>query len=203
MHLILVRHGATTAAAGCCVGQQDVGLSAAGLHDIRALADSWNVDRFDAPARIVASDLRRARDSAAPFVERFGIPLHVDRRLREMSFGEWDGRDWSEIARVDAARLRTWGDRWTEAAPPGGETVEELRSRARAFLNELSPIVRAAGGSVLVVAHAGWIRAAISVLLVEPPSRLLDRPIDHARVSIVRLTAEGAELAVENAAAID
>jgi broad specificity phosphatase PhoE len=185
--LVLVRHGATIAGAGCCVGQADVSLSPEGAAEMAELARRWNLRQIAEPSRIIMSDLSRAVHSAAPFVERFGIEAERDARLREMSFGAWNGLDWNAIERDDALQFRRWAERWTELAPPGGETVANLSARARAFLDETRAAYAASDDTVLVVSHAGWIRAALAALFDEPASQLLTRPIDYARATIVQV----------------
>jgi probable phosphoglycerate mutase len=72
----------------------------------------------------------------------------ADARLRELDFGDLEGRRWEEIGpSVQAALLRFEG-----ARPPGGESVEELRGRVEGFLSSLAP------GRHLVFTHGGVIR---------------------------------------------
>ena len=202
MRLVLVRHGETVAGPGCCVGQADVGLSREGMLAAEELARSWNVGKFSAPTRLLMSDLVRARDSASAFVERFKIGGEVDARLREMSFGAWDGLQWNAIERDDMLRFRRWADRWTALAPPGGETVADLSARAKSVLDELRARHAATDDTVLIVSHAGWIRAALSLLFDEPTSQMLTRPIDYARATVVNVHAESAQLIASNTAKI-
>jgi broad specificity phosphatase PhoE len=62
----------------------------------------------DRPWRIVASPLRRARDTAGIIGARLGLPVEFDDRLMELTVGEWEGR------------LRpTWRARIPSASPTG------------------------------------------------------------------------------------
>ncbi len=119
-----------------------------------------------------------------------------------MSFGAWDGRQWDDIERDDAVEFRRWAERWTELAPPKGETVTELTTRARAFLEDLRDAHADSNETVLVVSHAGWIRAALSVLLEEPAAAILARRIDYAHATILRVDSATIELLAENTATI-
>jgi broad specificity phosphatase PhoE len=202
MRLILVRHGETIAGPGCCVGQADIALSGPGNLSVEELARSWNVRKFSAPSRILMSDLSRATASAAPFVARFAVEPEPDVRLRELSFGKWDGIDWQAIERDDSFQYRRWSERWTELAPPGGETVAQLSARARSVLDELRLQHASADDTVLIVSHAGWIRAALSVLFDEPASQILTRPIDYARATVVQLDPNGAGVIASNTATL-
>ena len=175
--LYLVRHGETVGSAGLAVGQTDLQLSPEGVREVETLAASW---RGPAPDLLVASDLSRAARSAQILAARFGGFPTFDPRLRELSFGDWEGQPWDEIHRDDPGRLAAWGERWWEVAPPGGETYAQLARRVRAWFAELTP---RAGEVVVVVAHGGSLRALLAALLDLPPAELFQRHLDLAHVS--------------------
>jgi broad specificity phosphatase PhoE len=87
--LVLWRHGETDYnAAGRMQGHLDSALTPVG----------WNQARFAAPALarfspdlVIASDLHRATDTATVLTEALGVPLRIDKRLRETHLGEWQG----------------------------------------------------------------------------------------------------------------
>ena len=191
MRLVLVRHGETEAGQGRAVGHLDLPMSTAGARAVAALARCW---RGPAPGRIVASDLRRAVDSARLLARRHGSAgAETDPRLRELSFGEWEGLTWDEIHRRDRRRLESWGRRWWEAGPPGGETYAELSARVMAWFAELSresareerEQERGEAAVILVVAHGGSLRALLAGLLDLPPAEVFDLRLDYAHVSEV------------------
>jgi broad specificity phosphatase PhoE len=63
---------------------------------------------------------------------------------------------------------------------------------------------RPSGTTIVIVAHAVWIRAARAVILDEPAATMFDRPIDYAHATIVRIAADGhANVARMNAVTID
>ncbi|HRK78542.1 MAG TPA: histidine phosphatase family protein, partial [Thiobacillus sp.] len=47
--------------------------------------------------RVVASPLLRCRAFAETLAGRHGLPLAVDARLKEVGFGEWEGKSAAEI----------------------------------------------------------------------------------------------------------
>jgi 2,3-bisphosphoglycerate-dependent phosphoglycerate mutase/probable phosphoglycerate mutase len=160
--LVLWRHGETDYnAAGRMQGHLDSALTEVG----------WNQARFAVPALarfepdlVIASDLRRATDTATVLTEAIGVPLRIDKRLRETHLGDWQGLTGAE---VDAG----WPgerDRWrvdATWAPPGGESRVEVAERAAEVVNDLlsEPVQ-----TVLLAAHGGLITALTARLLSLP-----------------------------------
>jgi alpha-ribazole phosphatase len=143
----LMRHG-PPARIGLMLGHSDE-PAASDAHD--RLAERVQSVTAD---RIVASDLRRAADGARAIAHVHNLPLRLDARWRELDFGAWDACDPAQLRQEDLQRF--WADP-DGHKPPGGESWSALRKRVRGALLALS-------GPVIVVSHAGAIRAAVSVL---------------------------------------
>lgn len=186
MKLYLVRHGEAEGSEGRAVGQLDLPLSDLGARNMEALAASW---QGPSPSRLFASDLRRAADSARILAKRFGIEPVLDARLREVSFGEWEGRAWDEVYENDRQRYDAWSGRWWDLAPPGGESFADLAVRVLAWFRDLEK-----GQDATVVAHGGSIRALLVELLAIPRERAFDLSLSPARVSAVEIKGGGCEL---------
>ncbi len=189
MKLYFVRHGEAEGSEGLAVGQLDLPLSALGARNMEALAASWH---GPSPVRLFASDLRRATDSARILARSFGVeppdPI-VDARLREVSFGDWEGRAWDEIYESDRRRYDAWSKRWWDLAPPGGESFVDLAVRVRAWYQDLGD-----GEEVIAMAHGGSIRALLVELLAIPRERVFELQLSPARVSAVEIKGGGCEL---------
>lgn len=111
-------------------------------------------------ARILASDLGRAKGTAGILNRVLRLPVTLDRRLREQHFGEWTGKYWRDIPAADIAAAEAAG--W-QFHPPGGETRADVRARAE---HALIDAARAnAGRNVLVVTHSGVVKAVVYHLL--------------------------------------
>lgn len=184
--LYLVRHGEAEGSDGRAVGHLDLPLSVAGLRQVEALAASWH---DSTPDRLFASDLRRAVDSARILAARTGGVLSLDPRLRELSFGEWEGLGWDEIHQGYRCQLAAWGERWWEVAPPGGETFADLSRRSLSWFHELPE-----EEVVMAVGHGGSLRALLAALLGFSPKEVFDLRLDHAHVSAVAVDGESCEL---------
>jgi len=105
------------------------------------------------PVRLFSSDLPRCADLAHGLGEKWSIPVHLDPRLREMNFGEWEGRHYDAIEAEDGERWHTWCTNWRTQAPPAGESLETFTGRVSRWLEDQRPTPTDA-----IVTHAGVIR---------------------------------------------
>jgi broad specificity phosphatase PhoE len=171
--LLLIRHGRPVdEARGRCYGRLDVGLSPEGLVEAAVLGRALTA------ATVVSSPARRAFETAAAL----GEP-EVDARLRELDFGELEGRTYEEIERERPELFAAWMRTPTEVRFPGGEGFEDLRRRAAAAAAELR--ARHDGGTVAVVTHGGVVRALLADALGLPSAAIFRLDVGYARVSVV------------------
>ncbi len=184
MPLIFVRHGQAEGVKGRCVGHFDAPLSQQGIDQIQALSFAESN-----ATHIVSSDLKRAQQSAGIIARALSLTPATDPRLREMNFGEWDGRLWSELEQTDSTRLSGWMEHWTAVAPPRGETVSDLAARVRSFLRDMTALTMRADRTIIVVAHAGSTRAALCELNGVPLSNMFDIVVEHATLITAKLGA--------------
>lgn len=161
--LVLWRHGETDYnASGRMQGQLDSALTQIG----------WNQARFAVPvlARfspdlVVASDLRRATDTATVFTTATGVPLKIDKRLRETNLGIWQGKTSEEVDEQWPGGRQIWQTDPTWS-PPGGESRVEVAVRAFEVVADLDS--NEAVSTVLICSHGG-LMAAITGHLLELP----------------------------------
>jgi glucosyl-3-phosphoglycerate phosphatase len=167
--IALVRHGQSTWNAEARLqGQADPPLSELGRREAAALAPAL---RAFAPERVIASDLRRATETAAAL----GHPgAALDPAWREIHVGEWAGRP---LAELPPGEEPAW--RGGDLVPPGGETWDELAARVSDALDGLL----AAGGDWLVITHGGVIRAAVSYITGADARRIAGPP--NASMTVV------------------
>jgi len=145
--IVLVRHGQSTwNAEGRLQGQADPPLSRLGRREAVAL----RAVLADFPGRVLSSDLRRTRETAAALGHPEAAPDPV---WREIGVGEWAGRP---LADLPAGPEPSW--RGGDLVPPGGEPWPEMVARVGGALDALLD----QGGDWLVVTHGGVIRAAVA-----------------------------------------
>jgi broad specificity phosphatase PhoE len=152
--LLLARHGETDwNSERRWQGHSDQPLNDRGREQARELADSLVGRRIDA---VSSSDLWRARETAEIVAGRLGLPVEIDRGLREVDVGEWSGLVHTEIETRFPEGFRRWQEGlhgWEE-----GETYDAMGVRVVTAL--LAIAARHESETVLVVSHGGAIRAS-------------------------------------------
>ena len=185
--IYLFRHGETVwNAEKRAQGYLDSPLTEAGRAQARAmgcaLAQELARAGYRPPHVIVrSSPLGRVRQTLAIAAEAAGL-VHDeachDHRLREMSWGDWDGLNGVEIeARWPGAMAARRLDHWSYS-PPNGESYIVVAERARRALDDI--LARAADRPVAVFAHGGIGRVLRGLFLGAPQADILkmDQPQD-------------------------
>jgi len=168
--ILAVRHGETPWNRDTRIqGHTDIDLNARGRWQARRLAQAL---RDEPIACVYSSDLRRARDTARAVADARGLTLHAHTGLRERGFGRFEGHTWDELELRFPTETLAWRKRMPDFAPPGGETLLQLRERVVATVHELA--ARHPGEQLLLVAHGGVLdilyRAATRLELQAPRS---------------------------------
>ena len=156
--LVLWRHGQTVwNFEDRFQGQTDIPLDDTGVAQAERAARLLAALRPDA---IFASDLSRAACTAAPLARLTGLPITLDKDLRERHGGEWEGLTGPEIRSRYPAEFRTW-------SPPGGELADAVADRV---YNALERIIETlpAGALAVVASHGAAIRLGMCKLLGLP-----------------------------------
>jgi broad specificity phosphatase PhoE len=151
-----LRHGETDwNAQNLSQGNVDIPLNETGLAQARSAA---LLLRNRGITSIISSPLSRAKVTADIAAHLLGLPVEVDRELREVAFGVQEGKPMSE-----------WFTAWVAGAltPAGAESFPDLTRRAVAAINRAirrPPVV-------LVVAHGALFRALRGAMGHEPNVR--------------------------------
>lgn len=179
--LILLRHGATEAAAqGRCYGKLDVGLSPAGYEQAERAAALLSRQPL---AAVYASPRRRASDTARRLAQPRGLAVTLREDLSELDFGDFEGLSYDEVARREPAFYRAWMERPTEAQFPNGESFAVMQARV---LRAAAEIRRAcAGSAAAIVAHGGTNRIILGDALRLAAADIFRLGQDYAGISVI------------------
>ncbi|MHB9129807.1 MAG: alpha-ribazole phosphatase [Armatimonadota bacterium] len=179
--LYLIRHGETRwNADGRFQGQQNTSLSDTGRQQAATVADAMTRYHLDA---VYTSDLARAAETAVLVAERHGLTPITDRRLREASFGVWEGLTLTEVGVQWPELLQAWRTDPLHVLPPGGETLAQVQQRVTELVQEI--VRRYPEGQIAIVAHGGSLRAIVALALGADLSIFGRLRLDNCAISIV------------------
>lgn len=174
--LVFVRHAPVTVA-GRLFGRTDAEarIEPEAVQRARALLPETD--------RVTVSPAKRCRQTAAALWP--DAQLSEDARLWEQDFGDHEGLDFGDLpdlGNMSALDLAAY-------APPGGESFLQLSARASPAIRALSKAAYRSGETVVLVVHAGIVRAALGLTLGRPESGMV---FEVPTLSVTRLRA-GAE----------
>jgi len=165
MRLYLVRHGQTSwNVEQRAQGHTDIPLDEEGILQADMLGHSFAGVGID---RVLSSDLKRSVQTAEPIAKYSGARLDVDKRLRERSFGNWEGLPFDEFRHRSPSPERM--EELFAFRPPGGESFKDVWVRLDPVVHEL----RRSEIDSVVVTHGG----SCALLL----AKLLDAPYPTSR----------------------
>jgi alpha-ribazole phosphatase len=175
----LLRHGACEGGE-IFRGSTDVPLTEQGwqqMRDTLAAHSGWQ--------RIICSPLQRCRLFAETLAARETLPLEVDEQLRELHFGDWEGRRIVDIQREHGTSLRSFWSNPTEFTPPNGEPMIQFRERVLQAAAGIQQ--RHRGRHVLLIAHGAVIRQLLCEWLQMPMTAFSNIAVPYAGLSRVRI----------------
>ncbi|MDE2752056.1 MAG: histidine phosphatase family protein [Gemmatimonadota bacterium] len=165
IQLLAIRHAPVTVER-VFYGQTDVPTTLTGAEAAAQIESA--VAEF-APTAIWSSDAVRCHLPAALLSKQLGVPHHVDERIREISYGDWEGRAWDAVPR---AEIDEWMADWQTRFPPGGERVATFSERVAAWWRDLDP------GNHFLMAHAGVVHCLDVVAAGLVWERTLEQRLD-------------------------
>ncbi|MES9936945.1 MAG: alpha-ribazole phosphatase family protein [Sedimenticola sp.] len=164
-------------------GQQDDPLTEYGWEQM------WHAASGETPwQHVITSPLRRCREFAEALTERLAIPLSVNDRFQELHYGEWEGKSPDELKADDPDIISRYFHDPHNHRPPGAEYVVDFIERVGGAYDQA--LAEHAGKHLLIVAHAGVIRAIITRALNAPPEAVFRMHVDTAHLSRIRIDQE-------------
>jgi broad specificity phosphatase PhoE len=147
--IYLVRHGQTAwNKEEIFRGRTDVPLDETGLKQAELAAEYFKGMEIHA---IYSSPLARALQTAHKIAEFHSLKVQPLEGIIDLSFGNWEGHPHHEIKTIDSERYRQWREEPHRVRLPGGESLEEVRVRSMAALEEV--IQSNPGKTLVLVSH--------------------------------------------------
>ena len=188
LKLYFLRHGETTSSqTGTYCGRLDIELTPSGVEMAEDFAQTYQ----DIPWKAVyCSPLKRAITTAKPLCERVGINMELRNGLKEIYYGEWEGKTPDQVNQEFHDDYVRWlaDPGWN--SPNGGEKGIDIARRSSEVLEEIENTHKT--GNVLVVSHQATLRIILCSLLGVDVGRYRDRiGMSVAAVSIVEMAQHG------------
>ena len=148
MELFVIRHTEVDNPENLCYGNIEMPLAKNYEKVTKKFFDNLpkNIER------IFSSPSKRCTD----LLECMNLEFSKRKELKELDFGDWEGRKWSEI---NKAELNTWMNDFIYKSPKNGEKMIDLYNRVIDFTKNIFTMNLS---KVLFVTHAGVIRALLS-----------------------------------------
>ncbi len=187
--LLLVRHGQTPMTAARRFsggGVEGPSLDDTGRQQAQRAAELL---AQSGAVAVVASPMRRTRETADAIAQRLGLAMRIDDSWRELEFGAWEGLTLAEITEKypdEAARWLTSSD----VRPPGGETIDEVVRRIAVARDKA--VARNPGQPIIVVTHSMPVRSMVAMTLEAPARAVLRLQPAPGSVTEIQVYPDGA-----------
>ena len=133
--IYLVRHGQTAwNREEIFRGRTDVPLDQTGLKQAELVGQYFKGIEIHG---IFSSSLSRAWQTAEKVAECHNLKVQPLQGILDMSFGNWEGRPHQEIRKSDTETYRQWVETPHQVRLPGGESLDDVRVRAMAAMEEV------------------------------------------------------------------
>ena len=158
MEIYIVRHGETVwNASKRLQGGADIELNENGRALAGETGENLETVRFD---RIYSSPLIRAYETACLIRGHRNIPIIRDERLKELSFGVYEGENFSTLLKDETDPFHHFFKRpELYRAPDKGETLEHICMRAAEFMKEVIEPQKNSCERIMLVAHGAMNKA--------------------------------------------
>jgi len=186
--IYFLRHGETTASrnGGYC-GALDPDLTPEGYQMAEDFADAYQSFPW---VSVFSSPLRRAVATARPLCEAAEIRMHLKEGLKEIAYGQWEGKTPEEVNHEFHDDYVRWLTDPGWNAPTGGQKGIDIAWRSSLVIEEIEKTC--ATGNVLVVSHKATIRIILCSLLGIDVGRFRDHiSMPVGSISIVEMAVHG------------
>lgn len=163
MEIYIVRHGETLwNREKRLQGREDIELSEKGREVARLTGAALMDTRID---KIFSSPLKRAYETACLIRNGRNIEIETDDRLRELSFGHFEGQNFSELIKDESLTFRYFFKQPELYVPADdAETLPHLIARAGDFMQDKIEPLADSCERVMIVAHGALNKGIMSYI---------------------------------------
>ncbi|MGN5764242.1 histidine phosphatase family protein [Acinetobacter calcoaceticus] len=193
MHLDLLRHGETTLS-HTLRGHLDDALTEHGWLQMQSTIQQY----LDAQIHwdvIISSPLQRCQNFAAAFAQKLELPLLLNAEIKEMYFGDWEGRSTQTIYENEPELLANFWQFPTQYHAPNGESLHQFQQRVLHGFNKIYVQMQQHNwNKALIVTHGGVIKLLTCLAREQKLDDLLTMPAELGKLYALNLTQVDAQL---------
>lgn len=165
-------------------GSTDDPLTKNGWQQMRIATNAVKETRWN---RIISSPLQRCAHFAREYALQHNLNISFEDHLKEMHFGQWEGRSAAEIMQEDPDALgRFWSDP-IQQSPPDAESLLDFQTRVLEAWQNI--IDRYVGQKILIITHGGVIRVLLCHEQKKPINKLLEIDVPLGSLTHIQVTA--------------
>jgi len=170
------------------IGSTDIPLSEGGKQQVGAIKEYLSGHIFN---RFICSPMLRCRETAMAILESGDIGFEIDRDLREIDFGQWEGMSFDDIVKTSPDLVQKWAAFDPDFAFPGGERIGDFLERIRRVAERVSDDP---ADTILLCTHSGVIRTMICHFLKLKPWQYILFTVKPASLTTIELFDNGGVL---------
>ena len=161
-------------------GQLDDPLSELGWKQLRTATSNkqhWQ--------HIISSPLKRCSEFADELAQMHSLPLQIESKFKEVSFGLWEGKTAEQLLNNVPKEIKEYWDDPINVTPPQGECLLDFEKRViKAWENMLNEYQ---GQHILMLSHAGVMRIILCNILGMPLTELFKLDVALAKFSRIQV----------------
>ena len=169
---------------GIFQGRLDSDLTPLGFVQARLVAKFLEGEGIEA---VISSPQRRAYKTALTIGDILGLEPEVDERIREMSFGVLEGRNFWELFNEQREMMISWLKNPVRDPLPTQESMESFEKRLLSFIEDIKDRREK---SIAVVGHGGTLHGMVCLTLGLGLENLWSVHMDNTGVSLLEYDKE-------------
>jgi alpha-ribazole phosphatase len=157
-------------------GWTDDPLTQNGWQQMQASLDkaAQNGVQFDA---VVTSNLQRCQQFAEHITKAHHVPLLILDDLRELNFGDWEGKSGEALFNTQADTLTKFWQTPTQYTPPNGEPISQFAQRIDRATRQIAEFAEQHHfANLLIITHGGVIKYCYIKALQQSLDNILSMP---------------------------
>jgi alpha-ribazole phosphatase len=167
-----IRHTRVDITSGICYGITDVPLTDTFDDEATQILEQLKNQHFDI---VFSSPLSRCTKLVSRIFPE--TMLVVNYRLKELNFGDWEMQQWDAIFNYPEGKI--WFEDYINTACPNGESLVNMITRAKMFLDDLEETKYE---KIALVTHAGMIRALMCLVQHKTPEEAFQTPLKYGEI---------------------